>query len=104
MVDIVENFSQVHDISQNNIIIGDFNFADKDVDKGKGTSERDNMMNSVWEGFLSGTAMVDPFRVHSPKRRIYSFVSTAGKSRGDRAYVNEENVPHVSNHQYSNPF
>ena len=45
--------------------------------------------------------MVDPFRVHSPKRRIYSFVSNAGKSRGDRVYVNEENVPHVSNHKYS---
>ena len=101
MVDIVENFSQVHDISQNNIIIGDFNFADKCVDKGKGMSNRDKMMNSVWEGFLPGTAMVDPFRVHSPKRRIYSFVSTAGKSRGDRAYVNEETVPHVCNHKYS---
>ena len=28
-------FSQVHDIFQNNIIIADFNFADKDIDKGK---------------------------------------------------------------------
>ena len=101
MVNIVKNFSQVHDISQNNVIIGDFNFADVDMDKGKGMSVRDTMMHLVWEGFLSETAMVDPFRVHSPKRRIYSFVSNAGKSRGDRVYVNEENVPHVSHHKYS---
>ena len=101
MVNIVQNFSQVHDISQNNIIIGDFNFADADMDKGKGMDTRDIMMHSLWDGFISETAMVDPFRVHSPKRRIYSFVSNAGKSRGDRVYVNEENVSNISNHKYS---
>ena len=86
MVNIVKNFSQVHDISQNNIIIGDFNIADADMDKGKGMDTRDIIMHSLWEGFISQTAMVDPFLVHSPKRRIYSFVSNAGKSRGDRVY------------------
>ena len=101
MVNIVKIFSQVHDVSQNNIIIGDFNFADKEVDKGKGMSVRDKMMNAPWEEFKSETAMVDPFRVQSPKRRIYSFVSNAGKSRGDRVYVNEENVPNITNHKYS---
>ena len=45
--------------------------------------------------------MIDPFRVHHPKRRVYSFVHGTGKSRGDRVYVNEETVPHVSNHKYS---
>ena len=35
MINIAKTFSQVHDIFQNNIIIGDFNFADKDVDKGR---------------------------------------------------------------------
>ena len=76
---------------RNNIIIGDFNFADADMDKGKGMSDR--------EGFTSETAMVDPFRVHSPKRCIFSFVNNAGKSRGDRVYVNEVNVPNISNHK-----
>ena len=63
MVNIVKTISQVHDVSQNNIIIGDFNFADKDVDKGKGKSDRDKMMNSSWEEFKSETTMVGPFRV-----------------------------------------
>ena len=98
MVDIIKNFSQVHDISHN-IIIGDFNFADVGVDKGKGMSNRDKMMHSVWEGFILETTMVHPFGVYSPKQRIYSFVSNAGKSQGDRVYVNEKNVPNVSHHQ-----
>ena len=51
------------------------------------------MMHSVWKGFISEPAMVDPFRVHSPKRRIHAFVNNAGKSRGDRVYVNEEGAP-----------
>ena len=67
MVNIVKTFSQVHDVSQNNILIGDFNFADNGVDKGKGMSNRDKMMNSSWEQFKSETAMVDPFCVQSPK-------------------------------------
>ena len=46
MVNVVNNFSLVHDISQNNLIISDFNFADNDVDKGRGMSSKDNMMNS----------------------------------------------------------
>ena len=71
------------------------------MDKGKGMSNRDKMMNSTWEEFKSEVAMVDPFRVQSPKRRIYSFVSNAGKSRGNRVYVNEENVPNICNHKYS---
>ena len=71
------------------------------MDKGKGLSTRDIMMHSVWKGFISEPAMVDPFRVHSPKRRIHAFVNNAGKSRSDRVYVNEEGVPNISIHEYS---
>ena len=78
MVNIVKTFSWVHDVSQNNILIGDFNFADIDVDKGKGMSDRDEMMNSTRDEFKSEEDMVDPFRVQSPKRRIYSFVRGGG--------------------------
>ena len=59
MVNIVQTFSQVH-VAQNNILIADFNFTDKDVDKGKGMGDRDKMMNSSWEEFKSEVAMVDP--------------------------------------------
>ena len=101
MISVVQAFSQVHDVSQNNIIIGDFNFADNDIEKGKGMEHRDHMMTSIWEGFTSALAIRDPFRTHYPKRRIYSFVNTTGESRGDRVYVNEENVPNISEHKYT---
>ena len=100
MVNIVKNLSQVHDISQNNIIIGDFNFADNEVDKEKGMCPRDNMMNSPWLEFKSEATIIDPFCIQCPKKRIYSFVRHAGKSRGDQVHVNEENVPNVTNHKY----
>ena len=93
MVSVVQAFSQVHDVSQNNIIIGDSNFADNDTD-------RDHMMTSIWEGFTSAMALRDPFRTHYPKMRIYSFVHTTGKSRGG-GYVNDENVPNISEHKYT---
>ena len=70
MVNIVKRFSQVHDISQNNIIIGDFNFADNEVDEGKGMSQRDNMMNSQWVEFKSRAAIVDPFRIQCHKNEF----------------------------------
>ena len=82
MVSVVQAFSQVHDVSQNNIIIGDFNFADNDMEKGKGMDYRDHMMTTIWEGFTSAMALRDPFRTQYPKKRIYSFVHTTGKSRG----------------------
>ena len=79
MVNIVQNLSQVHDISQNNIIIGDFNFADE-VDEVKDTSQLDNMMNSQWEEFKSGAAIVDPllkhYYTHTHTQRIYIYIYT----------------------------
>ena len=60
MVNIVKTFSQGHDISQNYIIISDFNFADNEIDKGKGMSPRDTMVCAPWEDFKSETGKVDP--------------------------------------------
>ena len=56
MISVVQAFSQVHDVSHNNIIIGGFNFADNDMEKGKGMDYRDHMMTSIWEGFASAMA------------------------------------------------
>ena len=58
------------------------------------------MMSAPLEDFKSETGMVDPFRIQYPKKRIYSIVSNAGESHGDWVYVNEENVPNISNHKY----
>ena len=84
MISIVQAFSQVHDVSQNNIIIGgDFNFADNDIEKGKGMDHRDHMMTSIWEGFMSALAIRDPFRNHYPQEKnIFIRQYYRQKSRG----------------------
>ena len=55
-------------------------------------------MNSKWEEFKSEPAIVDPFRIRYPKKRFVLLSKTLAKRRGDRVYVNEENVSNIANH------
>ena len=49
--------------------------------------------------------MVDPFRMQYPTRKLYSFTSAQGKSRGDRIYVSDHNIASIKNIRYINtPF
>ena len=93
-------FRTIHKNTDNNIIFGDFNFADTDLDKGKGMNPNDKSCAKIWEKFLSETTLVDPFRLSNPKRRIYSFEVTLGKSRIDRAYVNQDDAIKITNFKY----
>ena len=105
IVKVLKKFDDIHDPHVNNIILGDFNFVDFDIDKGKGMSAKDHTIKPFWESFLSKNAIVDPFRSQCPNRRIYSFLSAQGKSRGDRVYVNEDNIGSVKRLRYINtPF
>ena len=105
IVEVLKKFDEIHDPHDNNIILGDFNFVDFDIDKGKGMSAKDHTIKPFWESFLSKNAIVDPFRSQCPNRRIYSFLSAQGKSRGDRVYVNEDNIGSVKRLRYINtPF
>ena len=56
----------------------------------------------LWEIFKSNVAILDPYRVQYPKRKIYSFVAPAGKSRGDRVYASEDILNSISNMKYVN--
>ena len=38
IVEVLKKFDEIHDPHDNNIILGDFNFVDFDIDKGKGMS------------------------------------------------------------------
>ena len=79
---VIDYFSSVHAVGENNIIMGDFNFVDFDIDKGRGMDGKDRTISSIWETFKSTCAVVDPYRAQYPRRRIYSYVAPAGKSRG----------------------
>ena len=98
---IVDFFNSAHEITDNNIIIGDFNFVEHDVDKGKNMDGRDKMVSSIWKGFGQAKAITDPFRTQFPRKKLYSFIAPTGKSRGDRAYVSEDFLPMVSEIKYT---
>ena len=68
----------------------DFNFVDSAIDKGEGTDARDRIISLPWETVKSEVNLHDPFRVQFPTKVAYSLVAPAGKSRGERIYVNEE--------------
>ena len=55
-------------------------------------SNWDKMIYPHWENFKSQIGLVDPYRMQYPKKKIYSYVAQAGKSRGDRVYVSEDHV------------
>ena len=105
ILQIVGNFTGAHHLGDNNIIIGDFNFVDADIDKGKGSDNRDKIITPPWETFKSAVNLQDPFRIQFPTKVAYSFVAPAGKSRGDRVFVNEENVQTVTRYtHHQTPF
>ena len=77
----LENFNSIHKLNDNNIIIGDFNFVDNDIDKGKGMSYSDKVIHPFWERFTSNIGIVDPFRLQCPNKKLYSFTAPTGRSR-----------------------
>ena len=105
IINTINKFHENHDPHDNNIILGDFNFAEFDEDKGKKMDQRDKLIKPYWDDFLSKNAVIDPFRVQCPKRKIFSFSAAQGKSRGDRVYVNEDSIAAVNKLRYINtPF
>ena len=97
---VLEKFNFLHDINTYNIILGDFNFVETDLDKGKNMDQRDKLVSNLWESIKSKNGLVDPYRVQYPKKICYSFIATTGKSRGDRTYISEDNINSVTKMEY----
>ena len=103
--DVINFLQELHKIEDNNIILGDFNFVENPLDKTKGLSQQDKMLNPYWKGLKSSINISDPFRIQYPEKRSYSFVNHTGRSRIDRVYANEENVHQIANLKYTHtPF
>ena len=90
----------LHEINHNNLIIGDFNFIENDIDKGKGMDQRDKTISKEWDKFKTEKNIIDPFRKQCPNKKVYSYIAPTGKSRGDRLYVNEDNINNITNVKY----
>ena len=48
----------IHKIENDNLILGDFNFIDNDIDKGKYMDNRDKLIKPHWEEFKSKCAVI----------------------------------------------
>lgn len=105
IINTIRYFENLHHPGEKNMILGDFNFVDCDVDKGKKMDQRDKLIYPIWETFLSENGIADPFRTQCPRKKIFSFTSPQGKSRGDRLYISEDISRSIKNFRYINtPF
>ena len=90
-----------HTRSDNNIILGDFNFVDEDLDRTNksksGKNQLDKTLAKPWIEFIGKLGLSDAFRLRNPKRRMYSYIHTKdnAKSRIHRVYLNDENCNDV---------
>ena len=98
---LIQNFFQLHEKHENNIILGDFNFIDNNYDKTKGLDGHDKMICRYWNDFKSKRKVSDPYREQYPSTKIFSYHNNNGKSRGDRVYISDNFVFNVSNMKYT---
>ena len=100
--DLVQNIVDVHSRKDTNIVIGDFNFIDNDLDKNNGMDSHDKKISSFWEEFKEKINIFDPFREQFPTTKKYSFYHTStAKSRLDRIYVSNDYLNSVKNIKYT---
>ena len=97
---LFDNFFNLHSRSDNNIILGDFNFCDNVLDKGKGMDSHDVKFCRYWDNFKDRVHITDPYREKFPTTKMFSYHNNKGKSRGDRVYVSDSLVDKVSDLTY----
>ena len=68
MEDVGKQFNAIHKIADNNVIIGDFNFADNNIDKGKGQNSKDKSFTNIWNNFKKECNITDPYRKKYPQK------------------------------------
>ena len=100
IITVIEHFNNLHDINDFNLILGDFNFVELDIDKGKNMDHRDKLLSRIWNDVKSKNGLTDPYRIQYPNKISYSFNTPTGKSRGDRIYVSEDHTNSITNMKY----
>ena len=107
MRQMTELLSQHHDISKLNIIFGDFNFVDNDLDRTSssrlGMNASDKSIYPIWKEFIDTIDILDPFRARNPKKRMFSYIHSQGnaKSRLDRIYINDERCNSILHYKHT---
>ena len=97
---LFKGFSNLHSRSENNVIIGDFNFCDNPLDKGQGMDNHDKKFCRFWDDFKTRTHICDPYREKFSTTKLFSYTNNKGKSRGDRVYVSDDPTDKVNDITY----
>ena len=61
ILETLQHFKGLHNLGDNNIMIGDFNFVENDIDKGKRRVAWDRTISTSWEELKSLANLHDPF-------------------------------------------
>ena len=107
---MTEHLLSYHKNSDNNVIVGDFNFVENDLDRKNrtrsGRNQVDIILSKTWDEFTENLGISDPFRARNPNRRTYSYIHTKdnSKSRIDRIYVNDECCNEVLSYKHTPTF
>lgn len=106
IIPFIDGLTEHHHNNENNILLGDFNFVENDIDRvnqnGCGMNSADKRVSGTWTDYLDQAGLVDAFRARNPKRRWFSYIHTQhnSKSRLDRLYINEENCYDIFHYKY----
>ena len=108
--DKLKSFTEIlktyHSPADHNILLGDFNFVDNDLDRTNktklGQNNTDKSLTQTWLNFTDELDLSDPFRTRNPKKRMYSYIHTRdkAKSRLDRIYLNDENCNSITHYKH----
>ena len=89
-----------------NILLGDFNFVDNDLDRTRAMSVSDKVRTKVWNEEMEHLDLIDVFRSKNPKKTAWSNIaSNKTGARLDRVYVGENTLAKIVNYKHINtPF
>ena len=82
ITDTIDKFYDIHDPHDNNIILGDFNFAEFDEDKGKNMDQRDKLIKPFWDDFCLRMLLLTRLECNVQKEKSSLFLQPRERAGG----------------------
>ena len=101
IVNLVSVLHSAHSPHERNIILGDFNFVELQIDRTGQHNKGDKRYCLRWTDLTTSLRLCDPYRLQYPKRIVYSYAEAQGRSRLDRVYLSEDTLHDVLHQKYT---